>query len=133
MGFVSLAALQAGGHVTGIVPAAMLAGKRGGEGSKVDVDTSPQTKEALGVAKEHGKPVLLAEKGREAVRAAERELISRDAQDQDTQIETIVVSSMHERKVKMAERATGGFIGLPGGFGTFEEVSCSSARGSAAR
>jgi predicted Rossmann-fold nucleotide-binding protein len=28
---------------------------------------------------------------------------------------------MHERKVEMARRA-GGFIALPGGFGTFEEV-----------
>ncbi|KAF7359233.1 hypothetical protein MSAN_01265400 [Mycena sanguinolenta] len=36
-------------------------------------------------------------------------------------IENIVVGSMHERKVEMARRAAG-FIGLPGGFGTFEEV-----------
>ena len=28
---------------------------------------------------------------------------------------------MHERKLDMSARA-GGFIGLPGGFGTFEEV-----------
>jgi predicted Rossmann-fold nucleotide-binding protein len=28
---------------------------------------------------------------------------------------------MHERKVEMAQRVQG-FIGLPGGFGTFEEV-----------
>lgn len=28
---------------------------------------------------------------------------------------------MHERKVEMAKRAAG-FMGLPGGFGTFEEV-----------
>ena len=31
------------------------------------------------------------------------------------------MNSIHERKVEMARRA-GGFIGLPGGFGTFEEV-----------
>ncbi|KAJ6488471.1 hypothetical protein C8R47DRAFT_480055 [Mycena vitilis] len=36
-------------------------------------------------------------------------------------IEHIVVDSMHERKVEMARRAAG-FVGLPGGFGTFEEV-----------
>ncbi|KAK7035781.1 hypothetical protein R3P38DRAFT_605976 [Favolaschia claudopus] len=36
-------------------------------------------------------------------------------------IENIVVESMHERKVQMARRV-GAFIGLPGGFGTFEEV-----------
>lgn len=33
----------------------------------------------------------------------------------------IVVNSMHERKIEMAKRS-GAFIGLPGGFGTFEEV-----------
>ena len=38
------------------------------------------------------------------------------------QVKTIVVHSMHERKVEMAKRV-GGFFGLPGGFGTFEEVS----------
>ncbi|KAF7304936.1 hypothetical protein MKEN_01207900 [Mycena kentingensis (nom. inval.)] len=36
-------------------------------------------------------------------------------------IEHIVVDSMHERKVEMAKRSCG-FVGLPGGFGTFEEV-----------
>jgi len=36
-------------------------------------------------------------------------------------LETIVVSSMHDRKVEMAQRSCG-FVGLPGGFGTFEEV-----------
>lgn len=29
---------------------------------------------------------------------------------------------MHERKVEMAKRV-GAFVGLPGGYGTFEEVS----------
>lgn len=33
----------------------------------------------------------------------------------------ILVDSMHERKIEMAKRVSG-FIGLPGGFGTFEEV-----------
>ncbi|CUA74994.1 LOG family protein YJL055W [Saccharomyces cerevisiae S288c] [Rhizoctonia solani] len=36
-------------------------------------------------------------------------------------MESIVVQSMHERKRTMAMRS-GGFIGLPGGYGTFEEV-----------
>jgi len=35
--------------------------------------------------------------------------------------QTVVVDSMHERKVEMAKRSAG-FIGLPGGFGIFEEV-----------
>ncbi|TDL27648.1 hypothetical protein BD410DRAFT_819006 [Rickenella mellea] len=33
----------------------------------------------------------------------------------------IIVDSMHLRKVEMAKRV-GGFVGLPGGFGTFEEL-----------
>ena len=37
---------------------------------------------------------------------------------------TVLVGSMHERKTRMAEAAEGGFFGLPGGYGTFEEVSC---------
>ncbi|KAG1736767.1 hypothetical protein EDB19DRAFT_1720208 [Suillus lakei] len=37
------------------------------------------------------------------------------------QIETVVVNSMHERKIEMAKRV-GAFVGLPGGYGTFEEI-----------
>ncbi|SNX85069.1 related to ATP-binding cassette (ABC) transporter [Melanopsichium pennsylvanicum] len=37
-------------------------------------------------------------------------------------VETVVVQSMHERKQRMAAESNLGFIGLPGGFGTFEEV-----------
>lgn len=33
----------------------------------------------------------------------------------------VIVGSMHERKVEMAKRSCA-FVGLPGGFGTFEEV-----------
>ncbi|GBE84564.1 LOG family protein [Sparassis crispa] len=51
---------------------------------------------------DHGSKVILNEAGRE-------------------QTEVILVSSMHDRKMLMAKRA-GGFVGLPGGFGTFEEV-----------
>ncbi|EJF62650.1 hypothetical protein BD309DRAFT_984780 [Dichomitus squalens] len=35
--------------------------------------------------------------------------------------EVVVVNSMHERKAEMAKRSCA-FFGLPGGFGTFEEV-----------
>jgi predicted Rossmann-fold nucleotide-binding protein len=38
----------------------------------------------------------------------------------------IVVGSMHDRKLDMAKRADGGFVALPGGFGTLEEVSKSA-------
>ncbi|KAL0070594.1 hypothetical protein AAF712_002434 [Marasmius tenuissimus] len=39
----------------------------------------------------------------------------------DEKFQTILVPSMHTRKVEMARRSCG-FIGLPGGYGTFEEV-----------
>ncbi len=37
-------------------------------------------------------------------------------------VDTVVVQSMHERKQRMADESNLGFIGLPGGYGTFEEV-----------
>lgn len=43
------------------------------------------------------------------------------AEEGREKVESVVVFSMHERKVEMARRACG-FIGLPGGFGTFEEI-----------
>ncbi|KAH8834084.1 hypothetical protein DL96DRAFT_1579391 [Flagelloscypha sp. PMI_526] len=91
MGVVSLAALEAGGKVTGVVPYAMVAA--GGEKPQVTGDVAFDTK---------NQKIELDEAGREGV-------------------ETIVVDSMHERKVAIAERS-GAFVGLPGGFGTFEEV-----------
>jgi len=36
-------------------------------------------------------------------------------------VESVYVSTMHERKVEMAKRV-GSFIGLPGGFGSWEEI-----------
>ncbi|KAF9052672.1 hypothetical protein BJ165DRAFT_785699 [Panaeolus papilionaceus] len=36
-------------------------------------------------------------------------------------VRTIVVDTMHNRKIEMAKRVSA-FVGLPGGFGTFEEV-----------
>ncbi|GLB35072.1 putative possible lysine decarboxylase [Lyophyllum shimeji] len=44
-----------------------------------------------------------------------------EAGPEPSKMQTIIVDSMHERKVEMATRSAG-FIGLPGGFGTFEEV-----------
>lgn len=51
-------------------------------------------------------------------------LASRNEEDEAvwTRTKTVVVQSMHERKLTMADHS-GAFIGLPGGFGTFEEVS----------
>lgn len=42
-------------------------------------------------------------------------------EDGRERVELVVVDSMHERKVEMARRSCG-FIGLPGGYGTLEEV-----------
>ncbi|KAL1947322.1 hypothetical protein VTO73DRAFT_14283 [Trametes versicolor] len=36
-------------------------------------------------------------------------------------VEMVIVNSMHERKAEMAKRSCA-FVGLPGGYGTFEEV-----------
>jgi len=40
----------------------------------------------------------------------------------DQGVTSIIVESMHERKTMMARMAGAGFVALPGGFGTFEEV-----------
>ncbi|KAI0668472.1 hypothetical protein C8Q78DRAFT_979708 [Trametes maxima] len=37
-------------------------------------------------------------------------------------VEMVIVNSMHERKAEMAKRSAA-FVGLPGGYGTFEEAS----------
>lgn len=46
-----------------------------------------------------------------------------DEYEQKGKLKTIIVKSMHERKMKMAILAEGGFVALPGGYGTLEEVS----------
>ncbi|KAF8610228.1 hypothetical protein BDV93DRAFT_517383 [Ceratobasidium sp. AG-I] len=50
-------------------------------------------------------------------------LVSHDPEEEKAwaRVEDIVVDSMHERKKVMATRS-GAFIGLPGGYGTLEEV-----------
>lgn len=45
-----------------------------------------------------------------------------DGFEQKGKLKTIIVKSMHERKMKMAILAEGGFVALPGGYGTLEEV-----------
>ncbi|EEB96381.1 hypothetical protein MPER_04495, partial [Moniliophthora perniciosa FA553] len=94
MGTVSRAVLNGGGFVTGILPYAMVAA--GGEGERVR-----QPKQIQGNAGDGSVYV--------------------DVEPDDEHLETIVVDSMHTRKVEMAKRCCG-FVGLPGGFGTFEEV-----------
>jgi hypothetical protein len=54
----------------------------------------------------------------------EDKVTNREAQPHPNRV-SIVVGSMHERKMELAKRADGGFVALPGGYGTLEEVgSC---------
>ncbi|KAE9398314.1 hypothetical protein BT96DRAFT_994939 [Gymnopus androsaceus JB14] len=96
MGVVSHTVLQAGGRVTGVIPYAIL--MTGGEADKSSELDASYTK-----------------------RPVEAEPSTSGASESNDKCQTIVVNSMHERKVEMAKRSCG-FIGLPGGFGTFDEV-----------
>ncbi|KAH6918706.1 hypothetical protein BKA70DRAFT_1416685 [Coprinopsis sp. MPI-PUGE-AT-0042] len=79
-----------------------------------------------GAALEHGGrvigvvPYAMVAAGGEGEKADSGIMVKLNEAGRD-KVETIVVDSMHERKVKMAKRSEA-FIGLPGGFGTFEEV-----------
>ncbi|KAJ3552945.1 hypothetical protein NP233_g12759 [Leucocoprinus birnbaumii] len=67
-------------------------------------------------------PHAMVVSGGEKSKLEEEESKGVDLEEEERKkVETIVVQSMHERKVEMAKRVDG-FIGLPGGFGTFEEV-----------
>jgi predicted Rossmann-fold nucleotide-binding protein len=104
MGAVSGAALERGGKVTGVVPYAMVAA--GGEQEKGEAVVTVELNEA----------------GREKVCLfLITPRLSCYSPLSICEIEHIVVDSMHERKVEMAKRVAA-FFGLPGGFGTFEEV-----------
>ncbi|KLT43633.1 hypothetical protein CC85DRAFT_284341 [Cutaneotrichosporon oleaginosum] len=99
MGVVSHAALEAGGRVHGVLPRALMA--RAAESTPIpsrDANPAHAAKSAEGLGKD-----LLAD-------------------DYDGRLTMEVVGSMHERKAKMAQLSTGGFIVLPGGYGTFEEL-----------
>ncbi|TIA86634.1 hypothetical protein E3P99_03627 [Wallemia hederae] len=61
--------------------------------------------------------VGVGEKGR---RGGGEKAVHSDIDDYSN-LETIVVESMHERKLAMAEKSSS-FIALPGGFGTLEEL-----------
>jgi len=92
MGFVSDTVLSEGGRAVGVIPSAMV--RAGGEGKNASPDAVPQSKS--------GYSETLSKMQREG-------------------LEVVVTPSMHARKVEMASRSSA-FIGLPGGYGTFEEV-----------
>ncbi|KAE8226998.1 hypothetical protein CF319_g469 [Tilletia indica] len=95
MGEVSSAALKSGGRVLGVMPKVMLAKARG---HAVENDPAGTSNEGTGAR-----------------------TLQASSEDAD-RLESIAVDSMHERKQIMADQSGLGFIGLPGGFGTFEEV-----------
>ncbi len=123
MGVVSTAAVEEGGIVTGIIPYAIRAG--GGERRKVaSSDVTPDSDTELDLARKRVCQVLLHNCSRSDLARpgnnSKSSLFRTGVHSPDSV--QIIVDSMHDRKVEMAKRADG-FIGLPGGFGTFEEVS----------
>ncbi|KAK0547413.1 CCR4-NOT regulatory complex component [Tilletia horrida] len=96
MGQVSNAALQSNGHVLGVMPKVMLGAARGHAG---DATANTGSTEGTGEVTLHA-----------------------DSDQQSHRLQLEMVDDMHERKQLMAQQSGLGFIGLPGGFGTFEEV-----------
>ncbi|KAI5449486.1 hypothetical protein NCC49_004631 [Naganishia albida] len=108
MGTVSAACLEAGGRAHGIIPAALTGraaevavreAREGSHGSSGDDGGKSESKEGTG-----------------------QKVVKGTEEDYDGRYTNEVVKTMHERKLRMAQLSTGGFIVLPGGFGTFEEV-----------
>jgi len=67
-------------------------------------------------------PFAMQVAGGERDKTSDAQTMKRDlATHEHPKTRTILVDSMHERKVEMATRSVG-FIGLPGGFGTYEEI-----------
>lgn len=126
MGAVAESALRAGGKVHGVIPKALAVEGRLKNGAGAPVEAAAEGNKS-GEGEGKGKSFLDA------------------ADTHGGRFTTEVVQSMHEvspafserrprliyanllaistqRKTCMAQLATGGFIVLPGGFGTFEEV-----------
>ncbi|WOO84389.1 Cytokinin riboside 5'-monophosphate phosphoribohydrolase LOG5 [Vanrija pseudolonga] len=104
MGVVSQSHLKAGGYTHGVLPRALVA--RASEHTP-----APSASAFTGTPKDNA-PVKSAEgKGHDLL-----------DDDFDGRLTMEVVGSMHERKAKMAQLSTGGFVVLPGGYGTFEEL-----------
>ena len=64
---------------------------------------------------------VMLENGKEAIGVMPKNLVRREVAHQNL-TEMIIVDTMAERKDKMVELSDG-FITLPGGFGTFDELS----------
>ncbi|RXK38603.1 TIGR00730 family protein [Tremella mesenterica] len=99
MGVVSKACLEAGGYVHGVLPRALV--KRAAEYTPAPSSSGASTNQ---VKSEEG---------------TGKEILTEDYGGRFT---NQVTGTMHDRKMRMAQLATGGFIVLPGGYGTFEEA-----------
>lgn len=108
LGTVSSAALRAGGRAHGIIPKALT-----GRAAEIVVDAARSGASTPDDAGEQAKFSSKEGKGEQILSAED---------DYDGRFTTEIVRSMHERKLRMAQMSTGGFVVLPGGFGTFEEV-----------
>ncbi|SPO42084.1 related to ATP-binding cassette (ABC) transporter [Pseudozyma flocculosa] len=95
MSGVSQAVIEAGGNVLGVIPAVMVNEKP--QGHPASYERQPVSAEGQG-------PVVL------------------DTSAGPGKMQTVVVNGMHERKARMATESNLGFVALPGGYGTFEEV-----------
>ncbi|CAO1630370.1 unnamed protein product [Parajaminaea phylloscopi] len=95
MGTVANAALDNSGTVLSVIPSVM-------------TSSAPSGHPTASVASQEG--------------SGPTQLSTDAAGSASTRLETRVVSSMHERKALMAKESGLGFVGLPGGYGTFEEV-----------
>ncbi|WVF72080.1 hypothetical protein IAT40_006892 [Kwoniella sp. CBS 6097] len=110
MGVVSQACLQAGGYVHGIIPRALT--ERASENTPAPGGNAASSSS--------GSSTTNATNANAASQEGTGETILTD--ESEGRFTTDIVGSMHERKTKMAKLSQGGFIVLPGGFGTFEEV-----------
>ncbi|TKY84749.1 hypothetical protein EX895_005829 [Sporisorium graminicola] len=97
MSGVSQAVFEAGGHVLGVIPQVMATTVPSGHPGHKSGGATVVSKEGTG-------PTVHNPDAGSGL------------------AETVVVQSMHERKQRMAAESNLGFIGLPGGYGTFEEV-----------
>ncbi|WVQ98850.1 hypothetical protein IAU59_005981 [Kwoniella sp. CBS 9459] len=108
MGVVSQACLQSGGYVHGIIPRALT--ERASEHTPAPgMNAGPSSSSGTPSANANG----ASQEG------TGETILTHESNGRFTED---IVGSMHERKTKMAKLSQGGFIVLPGGFGTFEEV-----------
>ncbi|KAJ9094087.1 hypothetical protein QFC21_006188 [Naganishia friedmannii] len=114
MGTVSSACLEAGGQAHGIIPAALTG--RAAEKAVREARSQPDSGAATPASSASTDSVEQSTEG------SGETVLKGDESDYGGRYTNEVVKTMHERKLRMAQISTGGFIVLPGGFGTFEEV-----------